>query len=163
MATPLMRATAPMKRRSSAFAWGFLTVAAVCLAASLDSAGELGHWALRQIWMLSASGPPETSAAYFMLLPFFQKTIHAIQFGILGIFAGLNRERRAKALALTVGAITCLLAEWIQVFTKTRTASWLDVALNVMAFAVAMALTGRLLAKSANRSRQTRCETTQSA
>lgn len=152
-----------MKRRSLAFAWGFSAIAVICLAASLDSAGELGHWALRRIWMIGASGPPETSAMYLMLLPFFQKALHAVEFGILGIVAGLNREPRAKALALTGGVIICLLAEWIQVFTKTRTASWLDVALNVMAFALAMALTGRLLARAANRSRQTRCGATQSA
>jgi hypothetical protein len=158
-----MRATAPTKRRSLAFAWGFSAVAAICLAASLDSAGELGHWALRRIWRLGASGPAETSVVYLMVLPILQKALHVIQFGILGTLAALNRERRARAFAMAAGAITCVLAEWIQVFTKTRTASWSDVALNIIAFATAMALTSRSFANAANRAKQAQCGTVQSA
>lgn len=119
-----------MENRPKGWKWA-IAVAAVCLLASLDIAGEAGHWMVQKVWTQLTGTRIDSKQDPLLWVSVLQKTVHVFLFGTLGVFLGSGRGRIWK---LAGGMLLCVFAEWIQTLSETRSASWLDVSLNMVSF-----------------------------
>ncbi len=107
--------------------------------ASSDAAGLFGHRAVQQVWRFFTGAYIDSQQAPYAWILFLQKTVHVVLYGTLGLLCGAGGTRTGTKKFLG-GLALCLTGEALQYWSRTRTASWRDVWLNVLSFVAAFAM-----------------------